>query len=151
MTGDSDFVQVTARLKNRFGKTVVVAGVPGSTSVDLMASATVSDPFDVEERDVTPDLIKTIAGLRTPKSGIWTFKYIEVGVKYNAARLGIPEERVGYLLTDLKQDGILNTRIIVAPDGREVTETFLDREHPLVQEVLAEDGIADTIEAQQHV
>jgi len=138
MTGDSDFVQVAARLKNRFGKTVVVAGVPGSTSTDLVASASVSDPFDVEERDLRPALIETIAALRTPKSGIWTFKYIEGGVKYNAARLAIPEDRVAYLLTDLKADGILATKLTIAPDGREVTETFLNREHPLVLEVLPE-------------
>jgi len=126
MTGDSDFVQVTARLKNRFGKTVIVAGVPGSTSYDLVASASASDPFEVEERDVRPALVETIAGLRTPRSGIWTFKYIEGGVRYNATRLGIPEERIPFLLTELKADGILGTRFIIAPDGREVTETFLE-------------------------
>ncbi len=139
MTGDSDFVQVTARLKTRFGKTVVVAGVPGSTSADLLASASISDPFDVEERDLRPSVIETIAGLRTPKSGIWTFKYIEGGVRFNAARLAIPEDRVPYLLTDLKEEGILTTKLTIAPDGREVTETYLDREHPLVQQVLKEE------------
>lgn len=138
MTGDGDFVQVAARLKNRFGKTVVVAGVPGSTSADLLASASISDPFEVEERDLRPVLIKTIAGLKTPRSGIWTFKYLEGGVKYHAARIAVPEERVPYLLTELKDQGVLATRPVIAPDGREVTETFLDREHPLVQEVLRE-------------
>jgi len=139
MTGDGDFVQVAARLKNRFGKTVVVMGVPGSTSADLLASASISDPFEIEERDLRdlrPQLVEIIAELKTPRSGIWSFKYIEGGVKYNAARLGIPEERVGYLLTDLKDEGILATRVIIAPDGREVTETYLDREHPFVGETL---------------
>lgn len=139
MTGDGDFVQVAARLKTRFGKTVVIAGVPGSTSSDLLASASISDPFDVEERDLRSPLIETIAGLRTPKSGIWTFKYIEGGVKFHAARLAIPEDRVPHLLTELKEKGILNTKLTIAPDGREVTETYLDREHPLVQEVLKEE------------
>lgn len=142
MTGDGDFVQVAARLKNRFGKTVVVQGVPGSTSSDLLSSASISDPFEVEERDLRPPLIETIAGLKTPRSGIWTFKYIEGGVKFNAARLAIPEERVSYLLTDLKEEGILTTRVITAPDGREVTETYLDREHPVVQEVLQQQASA---------
>ena len=136
MTGDGDFVQVTARLKNRFGKRVIVSGVPGSTSADLLASASISDPFEVEERDTRPALIETIAGLKTPRSGIWTFKYIEGGVKYNAARLAIPENRVPHLLTDLKEEGVLKTKVTIAPDGREVTETFLDREHPFVQQVL---------------
>lgn len=138
MTGDSDFVQVTARLKNRFGKKVIVCGVPGSTSADLLASASMSDSFEIEERDPRPDLIETIAGLKTPRSGIWTFKYIEGGVKFNAARLAIPEDRVGQLLTDLKEEGILGTKVTKAPDGREVTETFLDREHRFVRKVLKE-------------
>jgi hypothetical protein len=149
MTGDGDFVQVTARLKNRFGKTVIVMGVPGSTSADLLASASSSDPFEVEERDVRPQLVETIAGLKTPRSGIWTFKYIEGGVKYNAARLGIPEERVGYLLTGLKDEGILATRVVIAPDGREVTETFLDREHPYARDVLGAAAGADGERVQQ--
>lgn len=136
MTGDSDFVQVTARLKNRFGKKVVVCGVPGSTSADLLASATISDPFDIEERDVRPALVETIAGLKTPRSGIWTFKYIEGGVKFNAARLAIPEDRVAQLLTDLKEEGVLATKVRKAPDGKEVTETFLDREHRYVRKIL---------------
>jgi len=138
MTGDSDFIQVAARLKNRFGKRVIVCGVPGSTSADLLASGSMSDAFEIEERDLRPSLVETIAGLKTPRSGIWTFKYIEGGVKFNAARLAIPEDRVGWLLTDLKEEGILATKVTIAPDGREVTETFLDREHPFVQEVLSQ-------------
>ena len=142
MTGDSDFIQVAARLKNRFGKTVIVCGVPGSTSADLLASGSLSDPFEVEERDLRPALVETIAGLKTPRSGIWTFKYIEGGVKFNAARLAIPEDRVSYLLTDLKEEGVLTTRVIIAPDGREVTETYLDREHPFVQQILQQQASA---------
>lgn len=45
MTGDSDFIRVVARSRHRFGKKVVIAGVPGSVSNDLVASADIADPI----------------------------------------------------------------------------------------------------------
>ncbi len=45
MTGDSDFIRVVARARNRFGKKVVIAGVPGSVSNDLITSADGADPI----------------------------------------------------------------------------------------------------------
>jgi uncharacterized LabA/DUF88 family protein len=52
MTGDSDFIRVVARARNRFGKKVIIAGVPGSVSNDLIASADAADP--IVEPDWTP-------------------------------------------------------------------------------------------------
>src|SRR5512140_1063528 len=52
MTGDSDFIRVVARARHRFGKRVVIAGVPGSVSNDLIASADVADP--IVEPDWSP-------------------------------------------------------------------------------------------------
>jgi len=51
MTGDSDFIRVVARARNRFGKRVIICGVPGSVSGDLIASADGADP--VAEDDWT--------------------------------------------------------------------------------------------------
>jgi uncharacterized LabA/DUF88 family protein len=45
MTGDSDFIRVTARARNRFGKRVIICGVPGSVSSDLVESADLYDPL----------------------------------------------------------------------------------------------------------
>jgi len=45
MTGDSDFIRAVARARHRFGKKVVIAGVPGSVSNDLIAAADSSDPI----------------------------------------------------------------------------------------------------------
>ncbi len=52
MTGDSDFIRVVARARHRFGKKVVIAGVPGSVSNDLIAAADAADP--IVEPDWTP-------------------------------------------------------------------------------------------------
>ncbi len=52
MTGDSDFIRVVARARHRFGKRVVIAGVPGSVSNDLIAAADAADP--IVEPEWTP-------------------------------------------------------------------------------------------------
>lgn len=45
MTGDSDFIRVVARARHRFNKRVIIAGVPGSVSHDLIAAADAADPI----------------------------------------------------------------------------------------------------------
>ncbi len=45
MTGDSDFIRVVARARHRFGKKVIISGVPGSVSNDLISSADAADPI----------------------------------------------------------------------------------------------------------
>lgn len=39
MTGDKDFTRISARLKLRLNKTVIIAGIPGTVSRDLISSA----------------------------------------------------------------------------------------------------------------
>src|SRR5207244_4351331 len=39
MTGDKDFTRISARLKLRLNKTVIIVGVPGTVSRDLISSA----------------------------------------------------------------------------------------------------------------
>ncbi|HTE86451.1 MAG TPA: NYN domain-containing protein, partial [Dehalococcoidia bacterium] len=46
MAGDSDYIRVTTWLRNRFGKKVVVSGVPGSISADLVLAAGNEDPVE---------------------------------------------------------------------------------------------------------
>jgi uncharacterized LabA/DUF88 family protein len=52
MTGDSDFIRVVARARHRFNKRVIISGVPGSVSNDLISSADGADP--VAEQDWLP-------------------------------------------------------------------------------------------------
>ncbi|MBI3537010.1 MAG: NYN domain-containing protein [Chloroflexi bacterium] len=52
MTGDSDFIRVVARARHRFGKKVIISGVPGSVSNDLISAADSADP--VLESDWVP-------------------------------------------------------------------------------------------------
>src|SRR5574341_773670 len=49
MTGDSDFIRAVARARHRFGKKVMIAGVPGSVSHDLIAASDGPDPITEAE------------------------------------------------------------------------------------------------------
>ncbi len=54
MTGDSDFIRVVARARHRFGKRVIISGVPGSVSNDLISSADGADPVIEAEWSASP-------------------------------------------------------------------------------------------------
>ena len=47
MTGDKDFTRISARLKLRLNKTVIVVGIPGTVSRDLVSSASQFVPLVV--------------------------------------------------------------------------------------------------------
>jgi uncharacterized LabA/DUF88 family protein len=47
MTGDKDFTRISARLKLRLNKTVIVVGIPGTVSRDLISSASQFVPLVV--------------------------------------------------------------------------------------------------------
>lgn len=48
MTGDRDFLRVVTMARNRFGKDVVISGVPGTVSYDLISAAAGNfDPLEI--------------------------------------------------------------------------------------------------------
>ncbi len=65
MTGDSDFIRVVARARHRFGKKVIISGVPGSVSNDLISSADAADPIVEPDWVPVPPLDST-ANYRRP-------------------------------------------------------------------------------------
>jgi uncharacterized LabA/DUF88 family protein len=143
MTGDSDFIRVTARARNRFGKQVVISGVPGSVSADLIESADLYDPLGAEAALAT-------AGPRGPEDGpdeqrllqliLWlnehrpymTFGFIRSHALSPHHALGLSEERVTELLTGFKERGILIEDQRLSGDGRTLRTLQLDYQHPLV-------------------
>ena len=61
MTGDSDFIRVVARARHRFNKKVIISGVPGSVSYDLIAAADGADPLSEPDWvPVTPPQPSTV-------------------------------------------------------------------------------------------
>ena len=57
MTGDSDYIRVIAWIKNRFDKRVIICGVPGTISTDLVAAAGESDHLEASTGITTDALL----------------------------------------------------------------------------------------------
>ncbi len=47
VTGDADYIKLVTQLRNRYGQRVIVCGVPGSTSNDLVSAANAIDSIEV--------------------------------------------------------------------------------------------------------
>ncbi|MDO8531513.1 MAG: NYN domain-containing protein [Dehalococcoidia bacterium] len=142
MTGDSDFIRVAVKLKNRFGKKVIISGVPGAVSNDLVQCASGSDPVEVDEglsdEVLRKELIRTAAYLEIK----WkqpTFRGIKQWVSDPRCKLGISADKAHRLLDEMVQAGLFTRNVETAwvnEEPREITVTRLNREHPEVAGVL---------------
>lgn len=87
MTGDRDFIRAVTMARNRFGKEVIISGVPGTVSTDLIKSAggkfdpIVSERLSEEEKMAT--LIGVIDGLEKSRPFL-AFKYLVDAVVSNS-------------------------------------------------------------------
>lgn len=139
MTGDRDFVRVSAKLKNRFSKTVVISGVPGAISSDLVESANIDDPLEFEQipQDVLRHrLIKHVIRWET-RLDYTTYSGIRSSAVHPKSGLGLTDWQVNATLSDFVEEGIL-LQDTFERDGRTIRRTYLCREHPVVTEALAE-------------
>jgi uncharacterized LabA/DUF88 family protein len=146
MTGDSDFIRVTARARNRFNKQVVISGVPGSVSNDLVESADLYDPLRMEINE--PPIIMQGAEegesdeVRLLQLVCWlaehrpymTFGFIRSHALSPHHALGYTEDRVTELLSQFKDRGILIESFREANDGRTLRTLELDIDHEDVAE-----------------
>ncbi len=156
MTGDSDFIRVVARARNRFGKRVIISGVPGSVSNDLISSADTADPIvEPDWVPVTPpsviesvampssdslsqvecELIKLLDRLERTKPYL-TFLFVKTHALSPTNQLNLTPMQVDLVLTRFKELGILRDEI-KEQEGRTLRMLYLMREHPLVRQVLS--------------
>jgi hypothetical protein len=96
MTGDRDFIRVVTMARNRFGKEVIISGVPGTVSTDLIRSAGGRfDPIVVEhlsDEQKMDTLIGVVDGLERSRPFL-AFKYlVDVVVSNSELRASSPEE-----------------------------------------------------------
>jgi hypothetical protein len=141
MTGDTDFVRVTARARNRFGKQVVVSGVPGTVPTDLIESADLYDPLEVsagsttdapgalsvDERDLR--LLQLVDWLARHRPYM-TFGFIRAHAASPHHGLQLTEDGATELLSRFKERGILIERFVGAADGRTLRTLELCEDHP---------------------
>ena len=138
MAGDSDYVRVVARLRQRFGKRVVVAGVPGSVSRDLIEAAGEEDPLailDVTERDEAEAIRALVKYEDSRHEGVLPiFRSAAEYLRHPANHIdaGI----VDAMMNRFVERGILVQAIEETRDGLSIRTTRLDRDHPEVRQVL---------------
>ncbi len=167
MTGDSDFIRVVARARHRFNKKVVIAGIPGSVSNDLVAAADAADPIGEPDWtpitlpetfvsdsllvDATPFQLQGLSDLESRLIGLLdyldrrrpylTFVFVKTHALSPTSQLNASPMQVDLMLTQFKERGILRDEVRDV-EGRTVRQLFFVREHPQVQQVLKEPNAA---------
>ncbi|HXK33281.1 MAG TPA: NYN domain-containing protein [Dehalococcoidia bacterium] len=146
MTGDSDYIRVVTWIKNRFDKRVIVCGVPGTISSDLVAAAGESDHLESEQGATPEALLSSIEAIalmmkRTvPPTGFWTIRLIDQWAR--DSRNGVPgsdpdkSNAISYML----RNGLMR-RYKTVTDVREVTISELDETHPMVRQFILSAGL----------
>ncbi len=136
MTGDRHFIRAVTMARNRYGKTVIISGVPGSVSNDLVESAgsnfdpLVFEPVGATERFTS--FVKFVDRLERSKPFV-TFKYISAAMSTSSEFPGMQEEESRQIVADSIRDGILLKE--QRPDGYRICR--LNRQHEGVADVMA--------------
>ena len=141
MAGDSDYIRVVARLRHRLDKEVVIAGVPGSISRELVRAAGQEDPLEPASVEGIDDfaLVRLIDTYETTlRPGIEpTFSRLLPFVS-DPRNSGVVEAQVAQgKLNEFVQRGILEQFPMELADGRPLRVTRLNRQNPIVSEALA--------------
>jgi uncharacterized LabA/DUF88 family protein len=146
MTGDSDYIRVITWIKNRFDKHVIVSGVPGTISADLVAAAGEADHLEPGPAMSADALVAPIEAITLmikrclPPTGFWTIKLIDQWSR--DSRNGVPgsdpdkSNAISYML----RNGLMR-RYKTVTDVREVTISELDETHPMVRQFLTSAGV----------
>jgi hypothetical protein len=148
MTGDSDFVPVVTRARHRFGKQVIIAGVVGTVSQDLVASAddldvVIPDGVRLPDPDITQaaaseeevELVRLIHHLEANRPYL-TLNFIHSYAVSPTGRLRLRDVEADHLLDRFIEQGLLIPVEKRMADGRSVVNVHLNRTHPLCQLVL---------------
>src|SRR5829696_3651478 len=138
-TGDKDFIRVVTTLRNRLGKRVVICGVPGSVSPDLVAAAGEDDPLQMSQSvDVDLAVIKAIdAYVNQLHVGfVPTQSHMSRTLWRFLDRSLLPSEHIEAKVMEFLRKGILTKRQTVNGQNQELVTTELNPQHPLVQQAL---------------
>lgn len=148
MAGDSDYIRIVNRLRLRLGKTVVIAGVPGSISRALVeAAGGNADPLEIahppDDPEIDRELVRRINEFElTRRNGVLpVFRWMAEYLKHDRNHGLIPPELVEGKLSEFKERGLLRQEMTLGSNGEPVRTTSLDRFHPMVQEALI--GVPD--------
>ena len=145
-TGDKDFIRLVTTLRNRLGRRVVICGVPGSVSPDLVAAAGEEDPVEVtQSADVDIAVIQAIdTYVRQLHEGfVPTQSHMSRTLWRFLDRNALPSEHIEAKVMEFLRKGVLTKRQTINGQGQELVTTELNIQHPLVLRALP-DLLADT-------
>ncbi|MFM9107641.1 MAG: NYN domain-containing protein [Chloroflexota bacterium] len=138
-TGDKDFIRLVTTLRNRLGKRVVICGVPGSVSPDLVIAAGEQDPLAVSQSaDIDKQVIKAIdAYVQQLHDGfVPTQSHMSRTLWRFLDRSVLPSEHIEAKVMEFLRKGILTKRQTVNGQGQELVTTELNFGNALVREAL---------------
>lgn len=140
-TGDKDFIRIVTTLRNRLGKRVVICGVPGSVSPDLVAAAGEEDPLQMSQsEDVDIAIIRSInAYVQQLHPGfVPTQSHMSRTLWRFIDRTLLPSEHIEAKVMEFLRKGILTKRPTINGQQQELITTELNPDHPLVAKALPE-------------
>ena len=138
-TGDKDFIRVVTTLRNRLGRRVVICGVPGSVSPDLVAAAGEEDALQMAQSvDTDLSVIRAIdAYVKQLHAGfVPTQSHMSRTLWRFLDRTILPSEHIEAKVMEFLRKGILTKRQTVNGQMQELVTTELNPSHPLVQQAL---------------
>lgn len=140
-TGDKDFIRIVTTLRNRLGKRVVICGVPGSVSPDLVAAAGEEDPLQMaQSEDVDIAIIRSIKAYvdQLHPGFVPTQSHMSRTLWRFIDRNALPSEHIEAKVMEFLRKGILTKRPTINGQQQELITTELSADHPLVQKALPE-------------
>lgn len=138
-TGDKDFIRLVTSLRNRLGKRIIICGVPGSVSPDLVAAAGEEDPLQIaQSAEVDADVIRAIAAYidQLHDGFVPTQSHMSRTLWRFLDRMILPSEHIEAKVMEFLRKGVLTKRPTINGQGQELVTTELNISHPLVQQTL---------------
>ncbi len=140
-TGDKDFIRLVTTLRNRLGRRVIICGVPGSVSPDLVAAAGEEDPIEIiQSADVDITVIQAIdAYIKQLHPGfVPTQSHMSRTLWRFLDRNALPSEHIEAKVMEFLRKGVLAKRPTINGQGQELVTTELNVLNPLVLKAIPE-------------
>lgn len=141
-TGDKDFIRLVTTLRNRLGKRVIICGVPGSVSPDLVIAAGEEDPLEMaQSADIDIAVIQAIdTYIKQLHEGfVPTQSHMSRTLWRFLDRTLLPSEHIEAKVMEFLRKNVLTKRQTINGQGQELVTTELNMEHPLVIRALSGD------------
>lgn len=141
-TGDKDFIRLVTTLRNRLGKRVIICGVPGSVSPDLVIAAGEEDPLEISQSaDIDIAVIQAIHTYinQLHEGFVPTQSHMSRTLWRFLDRTLLPSEHIEAKVMEFLRKNVLTKRQTINGQGQELVTTELNLDHPLVRRALGSD------------